>query len=54
MKWPVDVALARPVPQLPAGPWAYEIKVDGHRTVLWRIKDSVRLQSRTGRDVIAL
>ncbi|WP_282090213.1 hypothetical protein [Streptomyces tendae] len=40
--------------QLPTGPWAYEIKVDGHRTVLWRTKDSGRLQSRTGRDVTAL
>ncbi|WP_329375611.1 ATP-dependent DNA ligase [Streptomyces sp. NBC_01483] len=54
MEWPVDVALARPVTQLPTGPWAYEIKVDGHRTVLWRTEDSVRLQSRTGRDVTAL
>lgn len=51
----MDVALARPVTQLPTGPsWAYEIKVDGHRTVLWRTKDDVRLQSRTGRDVTAL
>ncbi|WP_189944295.1 ATP-dependent DNA ligase [Streptomyces aurantiogriseus] len=44
-----------PVPQLPTGPsWAYEVKLDGHRTVLWRTEDSVRLQSRTGRDVTAL
>jgi hypothetical protein len=34
VEWPVDVAPARPVTQLPTGPWAYEIKVDGHRTVL--------------------
>jgi ATP-dependent DNA ligase len=27
---------------------------DGHRTVLWRTEDGVRLQSRTGRDVTAL
>jgi ATP-dependent DNA ligase len=55
VEWPVDVALARPVTQLPTGPsWAYEIKVDGHRTVLWRTEDGVRLQSRTGRDVTAL
>ncbi|MGW7426053.1 hypothetical protein ACWGJB_39545 [Streptomyces sp. NPDC054813] len=26
---------------------------DGHRTVLWRTEDGVRLQSRTGRDVTA-
>lgn len=51
----MDVALARPVTQLPTGPsWAYEIKVDGHRTVLWRTEDGIRLQSRTGRDVTAL
>ncbi|MFJ3308349.1 hypothetical protein ACIPSA_35795 [Streptomyces sp. NPDC086549] len=51
----MDVALARPVTQLPTGPsWAYEIKVDGHRTVLWQTEDGVRLQSRTGRDVTAL
>ncbi|WP_280882739.1 hypothetical protein [Streptomyces pseudovenezuelae] len=50
----MDVALARPVTQLPTGPHAYEIKVDGHRTVLWRTEDGVRLQSRTGRDVTAL
>ncbi|MGW1594934.1 ATP-dependent DNA ligase [Streptomyces sp. NPDC002343] len=51
----MDVALARPVTQLPTGPsWAYEIKVDGHRTVLWRTEDGVRLQSRNGLDVTAL
>lgn len=51
----MDVALARSVTQLPTGPsWAYEIKVDGHRAVLWRTADGVRLQSRTGRDVTAL
>lgn len=52
MQWPVEVALARPTPTLPSGPgWSYEIKVDGHRTVLWRAQDTVRLQSRSGRDV---
>jgi ATP-dependent DNA ligase len=30
------------------------LKVDGHRTVLWRTEDGVRLQPRTGRDVTAL
>ncbi|MEV8547688.1 hypothetical protein [Streptomyces sp. NPDC051572] len=54
MEWPQDVALARPVQQLPTGPWAYEFKVDGHRTVLWRTQDGVRLQSRSGRDVTPL
>ena len=54
MEWPLDVALARPVQKLPTGPWAYEIKVDGHRTVLWRTDEGVRLQSRSGRDVTPL
>ncbi|MFD7475802.1 hypothetical protein ACFV8Z_27515 [Streptomyces sp. NPDC059837] len=27
---------------------------DGHRTVLWRTEDGVRLRTRTGRDVTAL
>lgn len=55
VEWPLDAAPARPVTQPPAGPsWAYETKGDGHRTVLWRTDDSVRLQSRTGRDVTAL
>ncbi|MER5227925.1 DNA ligase [Streptomyces flaveus] len=30
------------------------LEKDGHRTVLWRTEDGVRLQSRTGRDVTAL
>jgi ATP-dependent DNA ligase len=33
---------------------AVDVRVDGHRTVLWRTEDGVRLQSRTGRDVTAL
>ncbi|MFI2548272.1 hypothetical protein ACH5AJ_30985 [Streptomyces rochei] len=38
MEFPVDVALAELVPQLPTGPrWWYEVKLDGHRTVLWRL-----------------
>lgn len=54
VEWPLGVALARPVQQLPTGPWAYEIKVDSHRTVLWRTQDGVQLQSRSGRDVTPL
>ncbi|MCX4993756.1 hypothetical protein OOK38_34280, partial [Streptomyces sp. NBC_00568] len=30
------------------------LEKDGHRTVLWRTGENVRLQSRTGRDVTAL
>ncbi|MFD7958369.1 hypothetical protein ACFV4X_33430, partial [Streptomyces ardesiacus] len=52
MEFPVDVALAELVPQLPTGPrWWYEAKLDGHRTVLWRLAETVRLQARSGRDV---
>ncbi|WP_030405270.1 MULTISPECIES: DNA ligase [unclassified Streptomyces] len=52
MEFPVDVALAELVPQLPTGPrWWCEVKMDGHRTVLWRLADTVRLQARSGRDV---
>ncbi|MFE3033074.1 DNA ligase [Streptomyces canus] len=29
------------------------MKLDGHRTVLWRLADTVRLQTRSGRDVTA-
>lgn len=48
----MPVALAQPVPQLPAGPgWWFEPKLDGHRTILWREENGVRLQSRSGRDV---
>jgi ATP-dependent DNA ligase len=52
VEFPVDVALAELVPQLPTGPrWWYEVKLDGHRTVLWRLAETVRLQARSGRDV---
>ncbi|MBC9729670.1 DNA ligase [Streptomyces sp. TRM68367] len=54
MKFPVQVALAELVPRLPVGPnWWYEVKLDGHRTVLWRETGTVRLQARSGRDVTA-
>ncbi|MGP3750021.1 ATP-dependent DNA ligase [Streptomyces sp. IBSNAI001] len=46
----MPVALAQLVPTLPVGPgWWYEMKLDGHRTVLWRDADAVRLQTRSGR-----
>ncbi|MGW2550668.1 hypothetical protein [Streptomyces sp. NPDC001635] len=54
MQFPVQVALAQLVPKLPTGPgWWYEIKLDGHRTILWRTTEGVRLQARSGRDVTA-
>ncbi|MFI5864609.1 DNA ligase [Streptomyces sp. NPDC051546] len=52
MKFPAPVALAQAVPQLPTGQgWWFEPKFDGHRMVLWRQDDGIRLQSRSGRDV---
>lgn len=48
----MPVALAQLVPSLPVGEgWWYEMKLDGHRTVLWREAERVRLQARSGRDV---
>ncbi|MGQ4343624.1 ATP-dependent DNA ligase [Streptomyces sp. SAS_275] len=52
MDFPVDVALAEAVPRLPTGDgWWYEIKFDGHRAVIWREAETVRVQARSGRDV---
>ncbi|MDX3759646.1 DNA ligase [Streptomyces sp. AK02-04a] len=54
MDWPVSVALAQSVPELPTGTdWSYEMKLDGHRMIMWRTGDGVRLQARSGRDVTA-
>ncbi|MEU9167805.1 DNA ligase [Streptomyces sp. NPDC048420] len=55
MDWPVSVALAQAVQTLPVGKdLHYEPKLDGHRLVLWRAEETVRLQSRSGRDVTAV
>ncbi|MFD6490704.1 ATP-dependent DNA ligase [Streptomyces sp. NPDC060188] len=55
MRFPVDVALAQAVPRLPVGDgWWYEIKLDGHRSVIWRSADTVHVQARSGRDVTAV
>jgi bifunctional non-homologous end joining protein LigD len=55
VEFPVAVALAELVPQLPTGPgWRYEVKMDGHRTIMWRLPETVRLQARSGRDVTAV
>ncbi|MFF1416539.1 DNA ligase [Streptomyces sp. NPDC058280] len=52
MKFPVDVALAKAVPVLPAGEgWWYEPKFDGHRMILARTADAVVLYARSGRIV---
>ncbi len=51
MDWPVSVALAQAVPTLPEGKGLH---YDGHRLVLWRDAETVRLQTRSGRDVTAV
>ncbi|GHD80207.1 DNA ligase [Streptomyces mirabilis] len=54
MDWPASVALAQSVPELPTGTdWSYEVKLDGHRMIMWRTDAGVRLQARSGRDVTA-
>ncbi|MFD8217603.1 hypothetical protein ACFV2U_28785 [Streptomyces sp. NPDC059697] len=53
--WPVSVALAQSVPELPTGTdWSYEVKLDGHRMIMWRTDEGGRLQARSGRDVTAV
>ncbi|MBV1940832.1 DNA ligase [Streptomyces sp. BV286] len=55
MEWPVSVALAQAVSTLPVGKEVYyEPKMDGHRLVMWRTEDNVRLQTRAGRDVTSV
>ena len=52
VEFPVSLALAQAVQSPPTGPdWFAEPKMDGHRLCLWRLADTVRLQSRAGRDV---
>ena len=46
---PVAPMLAKPVPQLPDGPWSFEPKWDGFRTVVFRDGDEVELGSRNER-----
>ncbi|MFF2937951.1 ATP-dependent DNA ligase [Streptomyces mirabilis] len=54
MDWPASITLAQSVPELPTGTdWSYEMKLDGHRMIMWRTGDGVRLQARSGRDVTA-
>jgi ATP-dependent DNA ligase len=55
MEWPVSVALAQAVQTVPEGPGLhYEPKFDGHRLVMWRTPETVRLQARSGRDVTSV
>src|SRR5512133_4258999 len=46
---PVAPMLAKPVGELPAGPWSFEPKWDGFRTVVFRDGDEVELGSRKER-----
>ncbi|MEV6332270.1 hypothetical protein [Streptomyces sp. NPDC051909] len=54
MELPVPLALAQAVPRLPhdgPGVWWYEPKFDGHRMIMERTAESVRLYARSGRVV---
>jgi ATP-dependent DNA ligase len=46
---PVAPMLAKPVAQLPDGPWSYEPKWDGFRTIVFRDGQEVELGSRNER-----
>jgi ATP-dependent DNA ligase len=46
---PVAPMLAKPVAQLPDGPWSFEPKWDGFRTIVFRDGDEVELGSRKER-----
>jgi ATP-dependent DNA ligase len=46
---PVAPMLAKPVPGLPEGPWSFEPKWDGFRTIVFRDGDEVELGSRKER-----
>jgi ATP-dependent DNA ligase len=46
---PVAPMLAKPVPDLPDGPWSFEPKWDGFRTIVFRDGDEVELGSRRER-----
>jgi ATP-dependent DNA ligase len=46
---PVAPMLAKPVAQLPDGPWSFEPKWDGFRTIVFRDGDQVELGSRKER-----
>src|SRR5918998_1003650 len=46
---PVAPMLAKPVPELPDGPWSFEPKWDGFRTIVFRDGDEIELGSRRER-----
>ena len=46
---PVAPMLAKPVGELPEGPWSFEPKWDGFRTIVFRDGDEVELGSRNER-----
>ena len=46
---PVAPMLAKPVSDLPDGPWSFEPKWDGFRTIVFRDRDEVELGSRRER-----
>src|SRR5215211_3988464 len=46
---PVAPMLAKPVPEMPEGPWSFEPKWDGFRTIVFRDGDDIELGSRRER-----
>src|ERR671912_571456 len=46
---PVAPMLAKPVPELPEGPWSFEPKWDGFRTIVFRDGGEIELGSRKER-----
>jgi ATP-dependent DNA ligase len=51
--YPIEPALARSASELPIGEqWAYEQKFDGFRAIAFVTADSVRLQSRAGKELL--
>src|SRR5918992_5713662 len=46
---PVAPMRAKPVPELPEGPWSFEPKWDGFRSIIFRDGDEVELGSRKER-----
>lgn len=55
LPFPIRVALAEPVTDLPHGDYAYEWKLDGHRLLLAHAEAGPRVQAgRSGRDITRL
>lgn len=54
LKFPIKPMLLSRRSEIPSGNWWYEMKLDGSRLIYWFDGKSVRLQTRSGRDVTHL